>query len=249
MSWPISAATAARSALGCSTGAGEAKRSEGAAGLAQERDLDPDNSQRSFNSKPGDLSLGTLADDDEEMRMNHFSHSELLAMSTSESSASTGKSLALNRITNLSRLNLYLVCPATLAATLAGLAVQIMQESQYQVLVVNLFCFSMLFGLYESLRLNPIQELGRKSGIEVMLLAKSACRKNADRGDALREMLSQSGIEADDPLGQRDALAVPHDEQKITQIPRGSVSRDYMVMYSVQAVLIIVGVLFALVIK
>ena len=111
----------------------------------------------------------------------------------------------------------------------------------------------MLFGLYESLRLKPIQELGLKSGIEVMLLAKSACRKNADRGDALREMLSQSGIDADDPLGQRDTLAVTpthtRDEQKITHHPTGSVSGDYIVMYSVQAGLIIVGVLFALVIK
>ena len=198
-----------------------------------------------------DSGVGSIADDTDEMLMNHFSFTELRAMCISDFDDNK-KSKALNRIAFYSRINLFLVCPATVAALLAGLKVQIVNEYTFTVVVVNLFLVAFLFGLYEMLRVQPIAQLGGLSGMDVTLKAKAACRKLTQRQDSLKELLARSGIDADDPSGCRQSLAPPPEDTVAADFidsgPFSSVFRSYAWVYAAQGALLVVGLLFALVI-
>ena len=191
----------------------------------------------------------SIADDSEEMLMNHFSRKELVAMSCSQDDPIDGKSVALKRLALLSRVNLFFVIPATIGATLAGLGVQITNQRSFTVLVVNLFLASMLFSIYEGLRFGPIAELGTKPGLQVALKAKAACRKSENKSDALKELLERSGIQADDPSGLRQSLAPPSSAAPVDALTSaGSFSpvlKSYLAIYAVQACLFVAGIVFA----
>jgi len=202
-----------------------------------------------------DSGLGSIADNEEEMLMNHFSYTELRAMSISEHDSSDHKNVALKNIAFYSHINLFLVCPAAVAATLAGLGIQVQNQYEFAVLVVNLFLLAFLFGLYEVLRFGPIAELSRLPGLDVTLKAKAACRKLNEQDDSLKQLLARSNIEADDPSGLRESLAPPpakHRADSVARIDEGNfsaVTKSYAIVYAVQVALFIVGLMFALVIK
>ena len=194
--------------------------------------------------------IGSIADDEDEMLMNHFSFSELQAMSISENNANK-RSVAVGRIAFYSRFNLFFVSPACMASILAGFAKQIMSGGQFTVIVVNLFLVACLFAGYEALRYLPISQLLESPGMDVMLKAKAACRKITEHQDTLKELLDRNGIETEDPLGVRESLASPpltENGLEMSTINAGAVGRSYLTIYIAQAVIFVIGMLFTFVI-
>lgn len=195
--------------------------------------------------------LSSIADDQDEMLMNHFSAAEVRAMSVSENDE-RNCNMALHRVQFYHRINLYLASPATIAALLAALWVQIVNNSQYQVLVVNLLCIATFFCLYECLRVIPMTQACASSGIDVLLKAKSAYRSMTAHQESLKEMLLRNGIDAEDQEGKRESLAGPVVSEGTGEFSEGetsgSIAREYARLLAVQAVLGVLGVLFATVI-
>ena len=225
-------------------GRGEDKDSEGAeAGRGDgndDNDYDDDISQLSDG-------LSSIADNNDEMLFSHFSQREIFALAKSEQVG--GSNAALGRVTLFHRLNLYLVGPATMACLLAGLYYQMAANSQLQVVVVNLLCFSSLFVMYEFLRLGPLREVGRLSAFDVLLKAKAAHRALSSRQETLKEMLARSGIEAEDGAGLRESLAAPAELLEGVGDGEGEqgwgVGFEYARLFAVQAVLAALGILAA----
>ena len=205
-----------------------------------------------------DGGLSSIADDQDEMLMNHFSVVELRALSVSQTSTTTGHSVELDRIRFYHRLNLYVVGPATLACLLAGLCVQLGSvSSQFQVLTVNLLCAATFFLLYEFLRVEPLTRVAETKGMDVLLKAKAAFRTISMHQETLKEMLERNGIEPEDREGERESLApVSVPSMSSSNAPQHSegdaaakVVRDYIRLYAAQAVLALLGILFATVIQ
>lgn len=222
------------------------------------------NSSFSEEGVPGDLrkhleransindGLGSIADNADEMLFNHFSAAEILAMSKCDPNERSNS--ALNRIILHHRLNLWLIAPGTMASIIAGMVRQMIVSSQYQVVVVNIFCISSFFLLYEALRFQPISALIKMKSSDVQTKALESYKSLTTYQESLKEMLERSGIEADDASGTRESLAAPviesestDDKDKSKGKGVGDIDRGYLRLYFLQSALLCFGLAFAIV--
>ena len=198
-----------------------------------------------------DVGLSSIADDKDEMLMNHFSTKEIIAMSNSEHDGNN-RNVALGAIRFYHRVNLYFAAPGTLACLFAAMYVQMRSNSAYQATVVNFICLSSFFFLYECLRVQPIADLLKSKGIDVPLKAKAAYRSISGHQETLKEMLDRNGIDAEDKSGKRESLAAPIaatvDVDEALEEKIGGIAVGYARLFSMQAVLAVLGILFATVI-
>lgn len=133
------------------------------AGNSQNRDQE---NAGDDDNNDGDLAVdlgASLADNEEEMLMMHFSSSEIRVLSKSENNLA-GQNIALLAINRLHSIALWILCPLACGSLLAAVVVQINGETTYQVLTINLFCMATAFFLYEGLRVHPFRELFRMTG-------------------------------------------------------------------------------------
>jgi hypothetical protein len=129
--------------------------------------------------------------------------------------------------------------------------VQMRSNSAYQATVVNFICLSSFFFLYECLRIQPIADLLKSKGIDVPLKAKAAYRSISGHQETLKEMLDRNGIDAEDKSG-KESLAAPIaatvDVDEALEEKIGGIAVGYARLFSMQAVLAVLGILFATVI-
>jgi len=199
-----------------------------------------------------DVGLSSIADDKDEMLMNHFSTKEIIAMSNSEHDGNN-RNVALSTIRFYHRVNLYFAAPGTLACLFAAMYIQMRSNSAYQATIVNFICLSSFFFLYECLRIQPIADLAKSQGIDVPLKAKAAYRSICEHQETLKEMLDRNGIDAEDKSGKRESLAAPiatavDEDNEALEEKIGGIAVGYVRLFSMQAVLAVLGILFSTVI-
>jgi Na+/melibiose symporter-like transporter len=182
----------------------EAKESSG--GDVQDTDF------RSSGLEEDELGVGnSIADNNDEMEMLHFSNVEVNAMASSP--IEHGENVRLNEIRSYNTISILLSILAIVSLVL-GIAIQLeKQQSNYAILLALAIQISSIYIMYEVLRRGVLNSFINLDAEELKVRAIASSKSNSTYGESLESLLSRNGItevpDADNPNKDKLTRSLP----------------------------------------
>lgn len=185
-----------------------------------------------------ELGIGSsIADNNEEMEMLHFSNVEVNALASS--TIENGQNVRLTEIRFYNNISILLSVIGIISLIL-GIAVQLKkQQSNYAILLALAIQISSIYIMYEVLRKDVLNKFSNLPCEELKIRALNGAKANSTYGESLESLLARNGIteNPDENYPDKDKLTRPRPDISSGYLP------GYKRVFFLLSLFIVIGIL------